>query len=327
MDYVPTFFDPVAAGGDALDGGPSVAYSAGPEPRDTYLYRPRTQLAVNVAMATQRPLLVAGEPGSGKSTLAANVAAVLRRPYYHETITSTIRASDLLWRFDDLRRLNDALIPDKDLQPERHYVEPGSLWWAYDPVTAARRGADPELPADLVDPGTRPSHGGERDDEAAVMLLDEIDKADPDVPNDLLEVLDRQSFTVRETGDRVDARRDVLLIMTTNGERELPPAFMRRCVYLALDPPGRDDFVEIATTKFGHDDLHAPLADEVMTYREAARRLGLREPSTGEYLDALEVCRSLELTPESSSWQDAALSVLWKHDARPELGEAHEDPW
>jgi MoxR-like ATPase len=168
------------------------------------------------------PLLVSGEPGSGKSSIARNAALVLSRVYYERVITSRTQATDLLWTFDALRRLSDATAgaQHRELLATESYVEPGPVWWAFDPVTAAKRPGG----RIFIDPASVPAgtHCGD-----AVLLIDEIDKADPDVPNDLLEPFGAKSFTVRETGEQIAATRDVLLILTTNGERELPPAFLR----------------------------------------------------------------------------------------------------
>ena len=317
MDFQRKHFDPGAVGGTVLDGSGTVAYRSPVPPHDVYVYGTRTILALNVALATRRPLLISGEPGSGKTTLARNAAAVLGWWYYDDTITSRTKARDLQWTFDALRRLNDATTPGLGLRPESNYVEPGPIWWAFAPRTAGNRG-DATMPASshAQDRGAKPV---ERAKDKAVLLLDEIDKADPDVPNDLLEPFDVRRFRVAETGFVATAARDVLLALTTNGERELPPAFLRRCVTLRLDPPTRDWFVQIAEQRLGPDELHGRVADEVMKLRKAARRAGLREPSTGEYLDALETCRELRIDPGSSIWADVAHTVIWKHDRRPEL--------
>jgi MoxR-like ATPase len=314
MKFDAKYFAPLSAGGIKLDKQGTVAYRAGLAPEDIYVYTPRTILALNVAIATGRPLLISGEPGSGKSTLAKNAAAILHRWYYRETITSRTRATDLLWTFDALRRLSDASTPNQPLLEKRYYVDPGILWWTFDPISARNRGTEGEIPEKQqpLDKGQQP--GGDADPRA-VVLLDEIDKADPDVPNDLLEPFDMKSFTVRETNDSVTAKREVLLILTTNGERELPPAFLRRCVTLTLDPPDKTWFVGIANQRYGNkdDSLHTAVAAEVIKLREAAARAGLRKPSTGEYLDALQVCRELGIDPGSKVWENAAENVLWKH--------------
>jgi MoxR-like ATPase len=319
MKFEPKHFAPLKAGGITVDEQGTVAFQASSAAEDIYLYPPRTILALNVAMATNRPLLISGEPGSGKSTLARNAAAVLDRWYYKETITSRTRASDLLWTFDALRRLSDASTPRQPLLDKRYYVEPGTLWWAFDPKSARQRGTEGEIPKQQ-----QPREGGERRgggiDDRAIVLLDEIDKADPDVPNDLLEPFDLKLFTVRETNDAVIAKREVLLILTTNGERELPQAFLRRCVTLTLDAPDEEWFVRIANQRYGENDasLHRDVAAEVMKLRKAAARAGVRAPSTGEYLDALQACRELDISPKSQAWSGIVQSALWKHAGVPQ---------
>lgn len=330
MKYTRKYFDPArwgtdktkALGGWLLDDGESVAFRAGPKPQDVYVYTPSAMLAVNIALATGRPLLVSGEPGCGKSMLAHNVAAVLGWWYYKQMITSRIQAADMLWTFDALRRLNDANVPAKPLHDDQYYVNPGRLWWALNPGRALHRGLRdiPEESSRATDPGVCPRDiDGRPTEDKAVILLDEIDKADPDVPNDLLEALDLKRFTVRETNDDIESTRDVLLVLTTNGERELPPAFMRRCVSITLKAPTLAWFVGIADSKFGVDALHLQVAEEVMKHRAAATKIGVREPSTGEFLDALAVCRHLGLTPDSDAWREVAMSVLWKHEKIPDL--------
>ena len=320
MEFEKKYFNPLSAGGKKVDDAGSVMFRSGPEPADVYVYTPRTILALNVALATKRPLLISGEPGSGKSTLARNVADVLGRWYYKETITSRTRAADLLWTFDALRRLSDASTSGQALRDKRYYVEPGKLWWAFDPASAGQRGTEGIIEADdlVKNPGER--HPDATDDRT-VILLDEIDKADPDVPNDLLEPFDVASFTVRETNDTVTSRREGLLILTTNGERELPPAFLRRCVTLKLDDPEKEWFVRIANQRYGEEGAvrHEEVAAEVMKLRKAAARMGLRQPSTGEYLDALTVCRELGIGPASPAWADVTNVVLWKYDREPEM--------
>jgi MoxR-like ATPase len=314
MRFTQRHFDPAQAGGESLDGG-VVAFRAGDRPTDLYLYPPRTILALNVALATGRPLLIAGEPGSGKSTLAENAAAVLGWSYYKQMVTSRTRATDLLYTFDALRRLSHATTPGMDLREDRYYVEPATLWWAFDPDSAANRGLKNIAETDRAqDPVIRPGRAAR-----AVVLLDEIDKADPDVPNDLLEPFDLRSFRVAETDEPIPPTRDALLILTTNGERELPPAFMRRCITLTLDPPDVEWFVSIADKRYpqGDGQLHRGVAEEVVRLREEAKRKRLRPAGTGEYLDALAACRELDVDTGHDAWSDVAQSVLWKHDRTP----------
>jgi MoxR-like ATPase len=290
-----------------------------------YVFSDSIILAVNVALSIRRPLLVYGEPGSGKSTLAASVASIKRWRPYKAVITSRTQARDLQWRYDPLRRLADANVGKDELKPMPDYIEPMELWWAFDPKSAARRGGTPaEVPDDRLaqDPAGRRAGAASqgrpgRTSDDAVVLVDEIDKADPDVPNDLLEALDLQRFTVEETGYVVEQRtHQVLVIITTNRERELPPAFVRRCVCLTLPPPTEDWLVRVARQHV--PDVRAKLAREiaarVMTLREEASRIGLRQPSTAEYLDALRACLDLKIGLKSDAWKGAVAGLLWKHE-------------
>jgi MoxR-like ATPase len=203
-----------------------------------YVFNDRIRLAIQVALATGRPLLVRGESGWGKSSLAAASARYLNWTFYETVITSRTQARDLQWSVDLLMRLNDAqarkLKRDWSL-----YVCPGVLWWALDPDGAAAqqklydqtRGAptDPRSPQSV--------------EKRAVVLLDEIDKADPDVPNNLLVTLGSLEFQVEETGQKVraDKENSPLVFITTNEERELPNAFLRRCIELRLPALPDDD--------------------------------------------------------------------------------------
>ena len=171
---------------------------------------------------------------------------------------------DLLWNFDALRRLSDATAGAhrKELPPTNEYVEPGPLWWAFDPLGLHYR-------VEKEHPGSR--YPGRQDKwRDAVLLIDEIDKADPDVPNDLLEPFGTKSFIVRETGEQVSAKRDVLLILTTNGERELPPAFLPRC-YRPCD-----------RTSLNHGSSRSPDKSLVMTAKVYTRVLRRKSWTFGE---------------------------------------------
>ncbi|WP_054691042.1 AAA family ATPase [Desulfosarcina cetonica] len=202
-----------------------------------YVWDEKTVFAVQVAQITERPLLLRGPAGSGKSSLAPFVAITLDHAFYPFTVTARTQARDMLWGFDALGRLNDANVSrvDEDAQKRvtdcRNYLTPGPLWWAFDPQNASRRGTT-GAETSPVPPAKDPA--GQKQSKGAVVLIDEIDKADPDVPNNLLEVLGSHRFTVHETGDVIRDRRSPLVIITTNEERELPGAFLRRCVVLHL---------------------------------------------------------------------------------------------
>jgi MoxR-like ATPase len=228
---------------------------------------------------------------------------VLGRVYYERVVTSRTQATDLLWNFDALRRLRDSTA-GQQLPPTSEYVEPGLVWWAFDPISASKRGSKV-----LSDPGANTSGGDD-----AVLLLDEIDKADPDVPNDLLEPFDEKTFTVRETSEPVKARRNVLLFFTTNRERELPQAFLRRCSVLAIKPPSKEWFVDLAKHKFGEDakSVYDQVADKIVKLREAADKSGQRPPGAAEFLDALEACRQLGINGQSEAFDAVVQATAWK---------------
>ncbi|MGO9972570.1 MAG: AAA family ATPase [Solirubrobacteraceae bacterium] len=314
-----------------------------PDRRDgsVYAFDDWLRLSVEIALATGRPLLVRGEPGSGKSSLAAFIARNRNWRYYEQTFTSETRVRDVLWRWDAVRRLADAQI--KKSRPDAQYVEPGILWWAFNRDSARTRGAGlgsgvsfaEEPNADL---------NAQRAPEHAVVLIDEIDKADPDVPNGLLEPLASFSFRVEETGVLVSAPEQPdqagvpadaqhLIVITTNQERELPPAFMRRCIVHELRHPGDTQLVQIARLHFGGlegrldpqmEELCVALAARLATLRDEPDRGARRKPSTAEYLDAVEACRRLNIwpDPESPTWQ-AVESATWLKEA----GQEEPDAW
>ncbi len=308
---------------------PKLARGAG-KPQDVgdqrsapvYVYHPSIVLAVNVALATGRPLLVRGGSGAGKSTLARNAADVLGWRYYEEVITSRTQARDLLWRVDLVRRLHEAQRRggrlDEDYTP---FIEPGVLWWSFQPQSAKRRGA--EKKRDKIKP---PAHkvGGKADAARAVVLLDEIDKADPDVPNNLLVPLGSLRFQVDETGARVQAERKhaPLVIITTNGERELPVAFLRRCVSIELPAAGLARLTDIVAAHF--PELTRPQAQAhveavLACFPESKKRLdderaraakdgdAEREVdlalSPAEVIDAVRAARTLNIALDGAEWQ------------------------
>ncbi|MFF3326302.1 AAA family ATPase [Streptomyces sp. NPDC002889] len=307
-----------------------------------YLMPDEGHLAVEVALATGRPLLLRGKPGCGKSSLAVHVAQELNWRYYEHVVTYRTHATDLLWTYDTVRRLADAQARangGNELNDHR-YVRPGPLWWAYARDSARRRGA----PQDSKVRGGAPGNDGTqemceepfgemnegRSPHGAVVLIDEIDKADPDVPNGLLVPLGSGQFRVTETGTVVcmeqltepgPAPARHLVVITTNEERELPQAFLRRCVVASLPSPGEDGLIKIArahlTERFWDSEqeaLAAAVAREVLAAREQAGKDRVRAPSTAEYLDALRACLSLEIRSEADPrWSRLRDLVLVKH--------------
>ncbi len=273
-------FDPTGGETAAIDD-----YRRGDEPPEQgYVYdeQGRIALAVEVALVTGRPLLVRGKPGTGKTSLAIDVATRLGWRFYRHTVTSRTRARDLLWTYDAVRRLNDANA--QKVSSPLAYVTPGVLWWAFAPASAAVRGQPHTDLAALEDPSRQP---GER----AVVLIDEIDKADPDLPNDLLVPLGALQFEVNEVeqGPRVTTETPPLILVTTNEERDLPAAFLRRCVVLALPEATDERMLSVARAHFG-ERASGPLLQQVLEAYASVRRGRTpeeHEPSLAEFLDAV----------------------------------------
>jgi MoxR-like ATPase len=309
MEYRKTFDPPTT---QVFDEAVDVAL-ADRRDRSIYVYTPEIVLAVNVALATGRPLLVRGPSGCGKSTLARNVARTLGRRYYENVISSRTQARELLWQIDLLRRLQDAQA--EKLAPDfAPYVVPGVLWWAFDRgsalAQAARTRSEGHVP---VEPGDYLDHPD------AVVLLDEIDKADPDVPNNLLVPLGALIFFVEEVGEQVRAARAPLVFITTNDERDLPPAFMRRCVELRMSSPTRDQLVKVGGAHFGGT-ADLLLEDLATMFAGMGEGESANPPSTAEYLDTVRACLTLEVRPGSPLFETLSRVTVWKHGRRPAGG-------
>ena len=292
--------------------------------KSVYVYDENIILAVNVAIAAGRPLLVRGPSGWGKSSLARNVAYTLGWQYYEQVISSRTQARDLLWEVDIIRRLQDAQIKDQ-LKDFTHYIKPGILWKAFDPESALnqeRKALSSESSSQFKEQDYDNSCS------RAVVLLDEIDKADPDFPNNLLVPLGSLYFTVEETGTKVecDSENSPLVFITTNDERELPTAFLRRCVELRLSKP---KLLEIGKAHF---DKNMDLVEKVASLLETTKneqnmeQYSIRSysPSPAEFIDTVNACIKLDIKPESINpesdiWKILKKTIVWKH-GRKERG-------
>ncbi|WP_454599341.1 AAA family ATPase [Qipengyuania sp. SM2507] len=229
------------------------------EGTQNYIATDDLKVAVNAAVTLRRPLLVKGEPGTGKTVLAEEVAKSLRAPLIEWNVKSTTKAQQGLYEYDAVARLRDGQLGDERVHDIANYIKKGKLWEAF---TA------PELP---------------------VLLIDEIDKADIEFPNDLLQELDRMSFDVYETHETITAAERPIVIITSNNEKELPDAFLRRCFFHYIKFPDRDTMREIIEVHF--PDIQKTLVTKAMDMFYELREVpGLKKkPSTSELLDWLKL--------------------------------------
>ena len=227
------------------------------------------KLAVNAAITLKRPLLIKGEPGTGKTMLAEEVAASLGMPLYQWHIKSTTKAQQGLYEYDAVSRLRDSQLGDARVQDIANYIVKGVLWQAFE------------------------------SDVPAVLLIDEIDKADIEFPNDLLRELDRMEFHVYETREVVRAKHRPLVVITSNNEKELPDAFLRRCFFHYIqfpDPATMQRIVDVHYPGIREDLLRAALS----SFFELRAVAGLKKkPSTSELLDWLKLLLAEEIPPEA----------------------------
>lgn len=255
-----------------------------------YRFTPELVQAVNIAIAVGRPILVLGPPGCGKSQLAGAVHHQLEldpATFHRQVVSSRTEADELCWTYDAVGRLRDAQASVEKAQSASEYVHPGPLWQAFAPKDPPPAGED------------RVGRGGRRP--TAVVLIDEIDKAEPEVPNNLLDVLDQGRFRVPELDRWIEAHAAAapFLVITSNRERALSPAFVRRCVVVRIGQSGAKELEEIAVCHFGphHRPLYTAMAGEVERLRGEFRARNEDRPGTAEYLDAVEACIELEIRP------------------------------
>ncbi len=246
---------------------------------ERYVATDDLRMAVNAAVTLEQPLLIKGEPGTGKTMLAEEVALGLEKRLIQWHIKSTTKAQQGLYEYDAVSRLRDSQLGDEKVQDIANYIKRGKLWEAFD------------------------------SDEQVVLLIDEVDKADIEFPNDLLVELDRMEFFVYETGETVKAKRRPIIIITSNNEKELPDAFLRRCFFHFINFPDRDTMREII-------DVHYPnianeLVQEAMEMFFDVRSIpGLKKkPSTSELIDWLKLLLADDIPDEILKNRDPSKAI------------------
>ena len=246
---------------------------------DTYIATEDLQMAVNAAVTLERPLLIKGEPGTGKTMLAEEVAAALGRPLINWHIKSTSKAQQGLYEYDAVSRLRDSQLGDERVKDIGNYIKRGKLWDAFET------------------------------DERVVLLIDEIDKADIEFPNDLLTELDQMEFFVYETGETVRAKNRPIVIITSNNEKELPDAFLRRCFFHFISFPDRDTMERII--KVHHPRIKQDLISEALDVFFNVREVpGLKKkPTTSELIDWLKLLMADDIPDEILKERDPTRAI------------------
>ncbi len=245
----------------------------------SYIATDDLMMAVNAAVTLERPILVKGEPGTGKTQLAIEVANSLGRPLYEWHIKSTTKAQQGLYEYDAVARLRDSQLGDDRVHEIGNYIVRGKVWEAFE------------------------------SEKQPVLLIDEIDKADIEFPNDLLQELDRMEFFVYETKELVKARHRPIIVITSNNEKELPDAFLRRCFFHYIKFPDKDTMAKIV-------DVHFPklkkdlLSEALEAFYKVRDVRGLKKkPSTSELLDWIKLLLAEDIPPEALRSSDSKKAI------------------
>ena len=251
---------------------------------DAYIATDDLKMAVNAAVTLERPLLVKGEPGTGKTELAKQVSAALELPMIEWHVKSTTKAQQGLYEYDAVSRLRDSQLGEEKVHDVANYIRKGKLWEAF----AA--------------------------DQKVVLLIDEIDKADIEFPNDLLQEIDKMEFHVYETGETIRAKHRPVVIITSNNEKELPDAFLRRCFFHYIRFPDIDTLRQIVEVH--HPGIKESLLTTALTqFYEIRETDGLKKkPSTSEVIDWLKLLLAEDLSPEDLK-RDGANALPKLHGA------------
>ena len=246
---------------------------------DTYISTEDLSMAVNASVALERPLLIKGEPGTGKTMLAEEVAQALKMPLIEWHIKSTTKAKQGLYEYDAVTRLRDSQLGDERVKDISNYIEKGKLWEAFSA------------------------------EEKVVLLVDEIDKADIEFPNDLLQELDRMEFFVYETKETVKAINRPIVIITSNNEKELPDAFLRRCFFHYINFPDRETMQQIVSVH--HPKIKKKLVKDALDIFFDVRKVpGLKKkPSTSELIDWLKLLMADDIPDEILKDRDPTKAI------------------
>lgn len=249
------------------------------ESTDAYISTDELSMAVDAAVKLERPLLIKGEPGTGKTMLAEEVAKSLGSKLIPWHIKSTTKAQQGLYEYDAVTRLRDSQLGDERVNDIRNYIKKGKLWEAF------------------------------QAEERVVLLIDEIDKADIEFPNDLLQELDRMEFFVYETGETVKAAIRPVIIITSNNEKELPDAFLRRCFFHYINFPDRETMQQIVDVH--HPNIKGNLVKEAMDIFFDVRKVpGLKKkPSTSELIDWLKLLMADDIPDEILTNRDTTKAI------------------